>query len=168
MSDPPTARRQDSLRRWCVFNLVGAMGIVLQIASLSLFRGLLGLHYMLATAFAVECTILHNFIWHERWTWVDRCSSHDGDSFRRLLRFNLGTGTVSITSNLVFMGLLVDGLGLHYIAANLLSIAFSSVVNFAVSDRFVFLSSEQRSKSPATFIRHRIDDLLTSLAPENR
>lgn len=147
LSDPHRERWQDSLRRWCVFNFVGFMGIVLQIATLSFLRGVLGLHYMLATVFAVESAILHNFMWHERWTWADRCSGHGDGVLSRLIRFNLSTGSFSMASNLVFMGLFVGGLGLHYIPANLLSIALGSIVNFVVSDRFVFLRTEQRSKS---------------------
>ncbi len=33
---------------------------------------LLGPHYLVATALAVEMAVLHNFFWHRRWTWADR------------------------------------------------------------------------------------------------
>ena len=51
------------------FNVVGAIGIGVQLAALTLLRDGVGLHYLLATAIAVEAAILHNFLWHMRWTW---------------------------------------------------------------------------------------------------
>ncbi len=134
-----------SLRRWCVFNLVGFLGITVQLACLFVLRSWIGLHYMLATALAVESAVLHNYFWHEHWTWADRTGRARNSVLSRLARFNLTTGVVSISSNLVLMGLLVDGLGIHYLAANLLSITLCSAVNFLVSDHFVFLCPEGHS-----------------------
>jgi putative flippase GtrA len=58
--------------RWGVFNIVGLIGIGVQLVMLVVLKGWLGIHYLAATVLAVEAAILHNFIWHERWTWVDR------------------------------------------------------------------------------------------------
>ena len=101
-----------------------------RLSILSILRGWVGLHYMLATALAVESAVLHNFVWHERWTWVDRTGANRRGMLGRLIRFNLSTGIVSIASNLVFMSLFVDGFGLHYLPANLLSIGACSLVHF--------------------------------------
>ena len=136
------------IRRWCVFNFVGLMGIVIQLAAITILHGWVGLHYMLATALAVESAVLHNFVWHEHWTWADRTGGHRQGILRRLARFNLSTGVVSIASNLVLMSLFVDGFGLHYLLANLLSIALCSLVHFFVSDRFVFVGRVPR-QAPA-------------------
>jgi putative flippase GtrA len=32
----------------------------------------LGLDYLVATALAVEAAVVHNFLWHQRFTWIDR------------------------------------------------------------------------------------------------
>ena len=61
--------------RWWKFNAVGAMGIVVQLAVLSVLKSGLGMNYLAATALAVEATVVHNFFWHERYTWADRASS---------------------------------------------------------------------------------------------
>jgi hypothetical protein len=58
--------------RWWRVNLVGGMGIGLQIALLFLLKSVLGLNYLLATGLAVEATVVHNFLWHERYTYADR------------------------------------------------------------------------------------------------
>jgi len=89
-------------RRWLTFNAVGAIGVAVQLAALGIFRGLLRLDYLIATALAVEAAVLHNFVWHERWTWRDRTGS-SGGAAARLLRFNLSAGLVSILTNLGLM-----------------------------------------------------------------
>lgn len=127
--------------RWLKFNAVGALGMAVQLGALGVFVRVLGLHYLLATALAVEAAVLHNFLWHRRWTWADRPGIASPAWGLLLLRFNLTTGTVSIVGNLLFMGLLAGAAGLEPLLANLLSIGLCSLVNFLVCDRFVFLSS---------------------------
>jgi putative flippase GtrA len=129
--------RLHPLVRWLKFNLVGAVGIGVQLAALWILSGL-GVGYMLATAVAVETAVLHNFIWHERFTWVDRADGFLWDSLGRLCRFNLTTGAVSIVGNLFLMRVLVGGIHLRPMLANLISIAACSLANFFVSDRWVF------------------------------
>ena len=55
--------------RWLKFNLVGALGIVVQMAAFALFFSALRWNYLVATALAVETAVLHNFVWHEHYTW---------------------------------------------------------------------------------------------------
>jgi putative flippase GtrA len=126
-----------SFIRWLKFNFVGAIGIAVQLGMLSLLN-CLKLNYMLATALAVESAVLHNFLWHERFTWRDRGSRHVRDSIACLIRFNLTTGAVSIAGNLLLMRLLVGQSHLPLFLANLLSIAGCSLVNFLITDRWVF------------------------------
>ncbi|MFQ5817231.1 MAG: GtrA family protein [Terriglobia bacterium] len=128
-------------RRWLKFSSVGAIGIGVQLTTLTVLAGGLDLNYLLATGLAVEAAVLHNFIWHERWTWRDRTRLSRADTLRRLVRFHLTTGAQSIVGNLGFMRLLVGSLHLHYLFANFLTIAACSIINFLVSDRFVFQPS---------------------------
>ena len=130
--------RSPVFRRWIKFNCIGGMGVAVQFIVLSVLAGSVGLHYLVATALAVETAVLHNFVWHERWTWVDRRGTHRSKIAERLVRFHLANGVFSILSNLVFTAAFVEFLGLHYLVANLVSIAMCSVLNFLVSDRFVF------------------------------
>ena len=122
-------------RHWLKFNAVGAIGIVVQLAALAILKSLLHMEYLLATALAVEVAVLHNFIWHQRWTWADRAGT---TAAARLVRFNLSTGTVSVAANLLFMRLLVGQLHMQYLLANLSSIAAASLANFLLSDLVVF------------------------------
>jgi putative flippase GtrA len=124
--------------RWLAFNAVGAAGILVQLAALALFTGQLGWHYLIATAAAVEASVLHNFLWHERWTWAERATKGLPALATRLGRFHLTNGVLSIAGNLLLMRLLVGCFGMHYAAANLLAIAACSVLNFFAGDRLVF------------------------------
>ena len=135
------------LRRWLRFNAVGAIGIVVQLAALAILKGRMQMEYLPATALAVEIAVLHNFIWHERWTWAERTGGKGGVRlFRlRLLRFNLSTGAVSIAANLLSMRVLVGGLHMQYLLANMLSIVAASFANFLLSDLFVFRPPLSRS-----------------------
>lgn len=119
------------------FNLVGGIGIAVQLSILWLLTAC-GVGYLLATALAVESAVLHNFVWHERFTWVDRRNGRLLQSAARLLRFNLSAGTVSIVGNLLLMRLLVGQAHVRPILANMIAIAACSVLNFIVSDRWVF------------------------------
>ncbi len=130
-------QRWRSVIRWIKFNLVGGVGIGAQLVTLWMLTSV-GVSYMIATALAVEAAVLHNFAWHERFTWADRNNGRPVDSIRRLLRFNLTTGLISILGNLLLMRLLVGGSHLKPMLANLISIAVCSLANFLVSDRWVF------------------------------
>ena len=124
-----------SVLRWIKFNAVGAGGIVVQLAVLTLLKVGLELNYLLATTLAVEAAIVHNYFWHERFTWLDRPTGNAGVRF---LKFNLTTGMFSIAGNVVLMRCFVTGLHVNFLLANVLTIATCSLLNFLVSDRFVF------------------------------
>jgi putative flippase GtrA len=121
------------------FNLVGVFGFALQFGALFvLTHGAHPFGYLLATAAAVELAVLNNFIWHQRWTWRDRPSATAGETVRRLAKFNLTNGAVSITGNLVFMSILVGRLGLPIAGSNIASVVACSICNFFLADRIAF------------------------------
>ena len=113
------------------------MGVAVQLLTLLSLTEALGLNYLVATMLAVETAILHNFVWHEHWTWRDRDPGTQG-RWTRLAWFNLVTGALSISSNVVFTALYVHSLGIHFAIANLMAIATCSLLTFVASDRFVF------------------------------
>jgi putative flippase GtrA len=116
-------------RRWLKFSLVGATGIAVQLLTLGLLLKFSPLHYLIATALAVETSVLHNYIWHKRWTWADRQIQR-----KALLKFNVTNGALSL-----LMWLLVGSVGLDARLANVLTISICALANFLLSDRFVFV-----------------------------
>lgn len=145
------------MTRFLRFNAVSALGMLVQLGSVSVLVGLLDVHYVTGTALAVEVAVLHNFVWHERWTWGTRSAPRrrlawlkprlrtrltvgagGGGVAFRCLAFHAGNGSVSLLGTLALLPLLVGTLHLHYLAANLVTIAVTGVLNFLVSDRLVF------------------------------
>lgn len=137
--------RSALLRRWTVFNSVGALGILVQLSVLAVLTGWLGLYYLIGTALAVEAAVLHNFVWHESWTWSDRSRSDKAGVWRRLVRFHLANGALSVAGNIILMRFFVGTLSVNCTVANALSIAACSILNFFVSDRLVFQGSRRES-----------------------
>jgi putative flippase GtrA len=127
-----------SIHRWVIFNLVGVFGFVVQLTVLTLLIDCFHWGYVPATALAVETAVIHNFIWHERWTWRDRGNPGYCGAFRRFLRFNLSNGTLSIVGNIIFMTIFMDTLPVNFAVANILSIGVCSIINYVLSDRLVF------------------------------
>ena len=137
------------LRRWVLFYAVGAMGMIVQLSVLGILVLGLGVHYLFGTGLAVWVAILHNFLWHEKWTWAERTRSDRSRRWRRLAGFHLSSGVVSLTGNLFFMQLFVGYWGVGHLPACLLSIAACSILNFYASDRLVFSFAPDLSNAAA-------------------
>lgn len=124
------------LYRWLAFNLVGAGGMLVQLAALALFNHLLHGRYLVASAAALEVTLLHNFMWHVLYTWRD---CRDGSSrWQQLLRFHLSNGLLSLAGNIVLMRVLVHAAHLPILLANTIAILCCSLANFWCIDRWTF------------------------------
>ncbi|MGA8272554.1 MAG: GtrA family protein [Candidatus Sulfotelmatobacter sp.] len=139
-------------RRWLKFSLVGGVGIGVQLAALAALTAM-GMNYLLATALAVEGAVLHNFFWHQRFTWVDRTNLAASGAMKRLLRFHLGNGSISLLGNLIMMRLFAGFLHLPVVGANFLAVIICWLANFFVSDRWVFSRVRNPVKRQSTTAR---------------
>jgi putative flippase GtrA len=119
------------------FAVVGAAGFVLQLLALWALTSLAGWPWLAATAAAVELAVVHNFVWHEHWTWRDRGEA----SWTRFARFNIVTALTSIAGNLALMGILVGVMRIPAVLANAIAVGVLSAANFVASDRWVFKSA---------------------------
>ena len=129
------------LQRWTAFNVVGFVGIGVQLAVLAALVHVCGWNYLVATAAAVEAAVLHNFAWHQRWTWKDRRPASAHETLGRLFRFHALNGAVSLVGNVTITAVLVRSIHLEPVVANALAIAACSLLNFTASDRLVFRST---------------------------
>ncbi len=121
------------------------MGFILHLVTLGILTELADVHYLWATVFAVEVAILHNFLWHERWTWKDRPTTEARTLAARLIKFNSTSGLISIFGNTALMSVYVGQLGFAPMPANVLTVASCSLVNFIVNDRLVFSAHRRES-----------------------
>ena len=120
------------------FSLVGFMGALLQLTLVSLLTRYFGVWSTSATLLAVEITVLHNFIWHERFTWDNRGLKSSRQLILRLWRFHAGNGLVSLAGNTVVMYGLVERLEAPVLPAAMGAIVICSLANFLIADRWVF------------------------------
>lgn len=122
---------------------VSTLGLGLQMAILALLCRVVGLPVAVATSIAVCCAVLHNFLWHERWTWADRTTPTAVSRLRRFKRFcGLGVlsglaGTVSLTA----VGFHLLGLPLPL--ANLVAVVSLGVFNLFGAERWIFVDDRQ-------------------------
>jgi putative flippase GtrA len=126
------------VQRWVAFNGVGGLGIAVQLGILTLLLRFLDVPYLWATAVAVECAVLHNFVWHQRWTWCDRPLTSLRALGARLWRFHALNGFVSLLGNVAIARLLTGEYHVEPLASNITAIMVCSMVNFAASEWLVF------------------------------
>jgi putative flippase GtrA len=124
--------------RWLRFNLVGAIGIPVQFGAFAAYFHWFGWNDKVAAGLAVETAVLHNFVWHQLYTWKHLPRAGTGEVAGRLLRFHLGNGIISIAGNVLLMQVLADMMGLNHYLASGIGIAVCSLLNFAASEWFVF------------------------------
>jgi putative flippase GtrA len=121
------------------FNVVGVFGFALQSGALFVLTHISpSVGYLAATAAAVELAVLNNFVWHQYWTWRDRPSATTSETLRRLVKFNITNGLVSLAGNLILMSVLVGRLRLPVAPAYLISVTTCSIFNFVLVDRIAF------------------------------
>lgn len=156
--------------RWMMFNGVGLLGALVQLAVLGLLVHVAHVGYLFATPVAVEAALLHNFAWHRRWTWRDRAAAAGGPSpWTALGRFHAANGAVSLAGNVAVMALAAGALHLPPVAANVVAILVCSLVNYALGDRWVFgWPAAARPQAPASLPGGGSDELTAIVAHARR
>ena len=127
------------------FFTVGWMGFVVQMAAFVALTSVVHVSWLSATAAAAELSIIHNFFWHERWTWKDRREFRGFSVLAKFARFNVATGIVGVGGNLAVVALYVIVFGLPPVMANVLAVATLSIINFIVADRWIFRATPRPS-----------------------
>jgi putative flippase GtrA len=126
------------------FGLVGAIGVLVNTATLTLLYQ--GAHVPLfaASLVAVELSIVSNFLLNDVWTFA-----MDRPTWRRFAKFNLATaGALAVTPSMLW---LLVALHFHFLAANLLGIAAAAALNFTTSTLWVWKVPEGGEESCSKF-----------------
>lgn len=116
-----------NVRRVIKFGLVGATGVLVNMAALYLGHEVAELPLLTASVVAVEIAIISNFVLNNAWTFAARTWS-----LSRLARFNLvSLGGMAIS--VITLIALVNLFSLHYLFANLVAISLASTWNYLVN-----------------------------------
>lgn len=133
--------------RFIRFNTVGLLGMGVQLASVTLLTAL-NVPAIVAVVLALGITLVHNFVWHRRWTWNDR----SGSIAVSFARFVLANGLVSLAGNVVIAGIGVHVFGMPAPLATFSAIGLCGLVNYRLSDRTVFVpvpASRASARTPS-------------------
>jgi putative flippase GtrA len=120
--------------RYGRFLTIGVAGFVLQLTALWLLTSRARWPWLPATLVSVELAVVHNYVWHARWTWRDR----PGPNAMRFIRFQFANGLASIAGNALLMALLAGTLGMPVLCANAIAVAVTGILNFLSADRWIF------------------------------
>jgi dolichol-phosphate mannosyltransferase len=136
--------RLRSLKTFCRFGMVGLSGAVVNLGLFSLFMHQ-GMHKLVASPVAIECSILTNFLLNNYWTFKDRKSADR--THIKGLKFNV----VSLLSLVVSYGTFVAlGLLLPWLSPQwdqLIGIAPAMLVNYFFNAYWTFRSAQAPSAS---------------------
>ena len=129
-------------RRFMKFGMVGASGVVVNLAVLYLCQEFLfsaisssGMRLNASLAVAIFFATANNFYWNRAWTWSDR--QHHPDKH---LLLHFGQYAVAVWIGIALQFILTKLLVLHmyYLIANASAIVLASVFNFLVNNFWTF------------------------------
>jgi dolichol-phosphate mannosyltransferase len=131
----PAAGSKGRIRRWAKFFAVGLVGAVTGYGALIVMVEVL--HWSPHLAFLLSSIVSFetNFLLNDRLTWRDRGLGRE-TRLRRRVRFHLGRWATYPPAQLLFSLLVLHGV--PYIAASVAAIALTSMLNYVISDRWVF------------------------------
>jgi dolichol-phosphate mannosyltransferase len=120
------------------FGIVGITGIVVNLGILYILveYGHLSSYPLdlVASAIAIEISILNNFIWNDLWTFSSLENSKYSSRWQRLGAFNIVSAGGAAINWAVFL-VLTAGFGIYYLAAQFLGTLLGFVWNFTVNRR---------------------------------
>ena len=124
------------LLRFTRFNVVGALGVGVQLLVVAGLAHGMGVDPLTATAAGIAAAVIHNFAWHVRWTWRDRMGPRVS-RMAAFARFLAANGAVSLAGSMMLMPALL-GVGLPVVPANLVAIGACGLANFWLASRVCF------------------------------
>lgn len=131
------------------FGLVGLSGVGVKTGVLWALITLLGVNSLVAAVVSSEISIITNFVLNDHWTFRDARS--DISYLRRVANYHAVTLGGIVVSIALFAGL-TEWFGMHYLLANLISIAAATFSNYALNMRFTWSPHLPSSAPPLVSI----------------
>lgn len=118
-------RRQDNWLQFLRFGVVGASGVVVNLAVFSTFVHALGVNFRIAAVVAFLAGVTNNFFWNRHWTFGAR----DGHAGFQAARF-LVVSVLAFGVNFAVLELLVAGMDVAEVPAQAVALAVATPCNF--------------------------------------
>lgn len=124
-------------RSFVKFNVVGLSGVAVNEGILLLLQAA-GFYITIASAVAIEVSILTNFLLNDLWTFRDRRTGH---FIVRLVKFNI-LMLLGLVVNLAIVYLGTTNFGIHAAISNLIGIAAAFLLRYELSIRYAWMTEE--------------------------
>jgi len=125
-------RRKGEFLRLLKFIGVGLSGIAVNQVVLWLLTEFAGLPYYISSIFAIEASIISNFILNDRFTFADRRTGKTGSFILRLLKFNM-TCAAGAAIQWGLLVLFTSVFDFYYLVSNLIGILVAFIWNYILS-----------------------------------
>ncbi len=125
----PAVRAWVLAQRFRKFLTVGAVGLVVNQASLAFLHDIVGVAVVMASPVAILLSMLVTFTLNEHWTWHDRGTGRVMSRAMTYLPINLG----GLLINWGVLYYLNEEHGVHYLAANLIGAGIAAIWNFCLN-----------------------------------
>lgn len=119
------------------FGLVGISGIFVNTGLLYALTEYAGLYYLVSGIFAIEASIVTNFLLNDFWTFEGGIKSRISQKWKRFLSFQV-VSVLGVIINLAVLFLLTEFIGLWYILSNIAGIFVAFIWNFFVNRNFTW------------------------------
>ncbi len=121
-------------RRLSRFAAVGISGLAVNTLLLAAFAGVGGLHYLAGAILATQGSTAWNFALTESWVFRDR---RGGSRLGRMAAFfAVNNGALSLRGPMLVV--LVSALSLHYLVANVITLAVIMLARYALADTWIW------------------------------
>lgn len=101
-----------------------------------------------ANAISMEVSLLYSFIAYRSYVWGDAANHFQSGAWNQLIRYHGAAGFVNLIRFLAIFPLL-DWIGVHHLTNTLIGIPIGCVINYFISTKFVFASSDRGVETTA-------------------
>ncbi len=137
-------RLGENTARFLRFALTGLSGLFVNLLLQFLFTDLFGLHYLAAAVISTQGSTLWNFMLTENWVFADRLTPWNR-LYRMIMFFMINNAALTIRGPIMFT--LTSGLGMHYLASNLLSLLAFTLIRYTLADSLIWKNARDKRLS---------------------
>jgi dolichol-phosphate mannosyltransferase len=125
------------------FSVVGAAGVLINMGLLYLLTEFFHIVYIISSIFAIELSIICNFLLNDIWTWSERKKKRFS---RRFIQYHISAGITAFLANWLLLIFLTEVVGIYYLISNLSGIGVGMLSNFILNDLWTFRQADQTKR----------------------
>lgn len=122
------------------FSIVGGIGVLVNMSVLYILTEYFHVVYLISSLFAIELSIITNFLLNDYWTWGERKKKK---LYQRLIQYHITAGITAFLANWLLLIFLTEVLDIYYLISNLIGIGVGMLSNFILNDIWTFHQNEQ-------------------------